>query len=202
MYGTTSATRSSQVFNLFRLGGLQQIAEDSTLESVTKELTMYLVPQFRLFNPEGIVATTGYSNVAEITRGKLIYISGQVARDVSGELVGEEDFRAQVEQVFQNVNVAVEAAGGTFANIVKLNYYCADSVEPSHYPIVKEIRDRFVDIDRPPVSTFVVVRRLIRPEWLIEVEAVAVVPGSSRLSPKSGNGRFTVSSPDKQQAPS
>jgi enamine deaminase RidA (YjgF/YER057c/UK114 family) len=198
----TSGTTGSAGFNILRLGGTRQVAGDSILESVTKELTMYLVPQFKLFNPDGIIATTGYSNVAEITRGKLIYISGQVARDVSGELVGEEDFRAQVEQVFQNVNTAVEAAGGHFANIVKLNYYCVDSVEPSHYPIVKEIRDRFVDTENPPVSTFVVVRRLVRPEWLIEVEAVAVVPGSSRLSPKSANGKAANSSSDKQPAPS
>jgi enamine deaminase RidA (YjgF/YER057c/UK114 family) len=167
------------------------------LQSVKKELAMYLIPQFRLFNPEGIVATTGYSNVAEITRGKLIYISGQVARAVTGELVGEEDFRAQVEQVFQNVNTAVEAAGGTFAHIVKLNYYCVDSVEPWHYPFVKEVRDRYVDIESPPVSTFVVVRRLIRPEWLIEVEAIAVVPGSNRLFPKSANGHADKLSSDK-----
>ena len=138
---------------------------------------MSSVPQFRLFNPEGLPITLGYSHVAEITKGKIIYISGQVARDASGELVGEEDFRAQVEQVFQNVKTAVEAAGGTFASIVKLNYYCVDTVEPSHLPIVREIRDRFVNTENPPVSTFVVVRRLVRPEWLIEVEAVAVVRG-------------------------
>ena len=172
--------------------------DDVHLQSVIKELAMYLIPQFRLFNPEGIVATAGYSNVAEITRGKLIYISGQVARDVSGELVGEEDFRAQVEQVFQNVNAAVEAAGGTFANIVKLNYYCVDSVEPWHYPFVKEVRDRYVDIEEPPVSTFVVVRRLIRPEWLIEVEAVAVVPGPSRLFRSSTNGYKSKSSSSEE----
>jgi enamine deaminase RidA (YjgF/YER057c/UK114 family) len=119
----------------------------------------------------------GYSNVAEVTRGKIIYISGQVPRDWAGELVGEEDFPAQVEQVFRNVKVAVEAAGGTFDNIVKLNYYCVDSVPPHLLPVVRNIRDRYVDTENPPVSTFVIVRRLVRPEWLIELEAVAVVPG-------------------------
>jgi len=177
------------------------LQDDWNLRRATKELAMYLVPQFRLFNPEGIVATEGYSNVAEITRGKLIYISGQVARDVSGELVGEEDFRAQVEQIFRNVNTAVEAAGGTFAHIVKLNYYCVESVEPWHYPFVKEVRDRYVDIENPPVSTFVVVKRLIRPEWLIEVEAVAVVPGSSRLFPRSSNGDTDKVSSKKEPGP-
>jgi len=122
-------------------------------------------------------SSVGYSQVAEITGGKLVYISGQVSRDASDALIGERDFRAQAEQVFQNIKIAVEAAGGTFANIVKLNYYCVDTVESSQLPLVREIRDRFVNTDNPPASTFVVVSRLVRPEWLIEVEAVAVVPG-------------------------
>src|SRR5262245_57529591 len=142
-----------------------------------RELHMLSIPQFRLFNPDGIPVTLGYSNVAEITRGKIIYISGQVARDEWGELVGEENFRAQVEQVADNIDTAVRAAGRTVDNVVKLNYYCVDSVEQCHLPVVKEIRDRYVNTKNPPVSTFVVVRRLIRPEWLIEVEAVAVVQG-------------------------
>ena len=141
---------------------------------------MSSIPQFRLYNPDGMATTLGYSNVAEVTRGKIIYISGQVARDASGELVGEEDFAAQVEQVFRNIKTAVEAAGGTFASIVKLNYYCVDTVEQSHLPVVREIRDRFVNVENPPASTFVVVSRLIRPEWLIEIEAIAVVPGEER----------------------
>ena len=65
--------------------------------------------------------------------------------------------------------------------MIKLNYYCADTVDPAvHLPIVREIRDGYVNTGAPPVSTFVVVRRLVRPEWLIEVEAVAVVPGAGR----------------------
>src|SRR5262252_4394996 len=132
---------------------------------------------FRLFNPKGMPSSIGYSQVAEITGGKLVYISGQVSRDASDALIGERDFGAQAEQVFQNLKIAVEAAGGTFANIIKLNYYCVDTVEPSQLPLVREIRDRFVNTDNPPASTFVVVSRLVRPEWLIEVEAVAVVPG-------------------------
>jgi len=140
---------------------------------------MSSAPQFRCFNPDGIAACPGYSHIAEITQGKIVYISGQVARDSLGELVGEEDFRAQVEQAFQNVNTAIQAAGGAFANVVKLNYYCVDSVDQSRLPIVKEVRDRFVNTENPPASTFVVVTRLARPEWLIEIEAVAVVPGGN-----------------------
>jgi enamine deaminase RidA (YjgF/YER057c/UK114 family) len=131
----------------------------------------------RLSNPETMFKpTAGYSQIAEISGGKLVYIAGQVALDHEGKLVGKDDFRAQVQQVFENLKVAVEAAGGTTKDIVKLNYYCADSVDPDAIPAVREIRDRYVNTAAPPTSTFVVVRRLVRPEWLIEVDAVAVVP--------------------------
>jgi enamine deaminase RidA (YjgF/YER057c/UK114 family) len=113
--------------------------------------------------------------VAEVVSGKLVYTAGQVAVDPSGNLVGKDDFRKQVRQVFENLKSAVEAAGGTFNNIIKLNYYCVDTVESSELAAVREIRDGFVNTETPPASTFVVVQRLVRPEWLIEVEAIAVV---------------------------
>lgn len=131
---------------------------------------------FRIFNPETMAKpTAGYSQVAEVTGGKIVYIAGQVAMDKSGNLVGKDDFRAQVQQVFENLKAAVEAAGGDFQSVIKLNYYCAESVDPALIPAVREIRDKYVNTSSPPTSTFVVVKRLVRPEWLIEVEAVAVV---------------------------
>jgi len=131
---------------------------------------------FRIFNPDTMAKpTAGYSHVAEVTGGKLVYIAGQVAIDRAGNLVGKDDFRAQVQQVFENLKAAVEAAGGDSHSIIKLNYYCAESVDPAQVPIVREIRDKYVNASNPPTSTFVVVKRLVRPEWLIEVDAVAVV---------------------------
>ncbi len=131
---------------------------------------------FRLFNPEGLSKPRGYSHVVEINGGgKLVHIAGQVSLDPSSALVGEDDFAAQVECVFQNLEKAVEATGGTFADIVKLNYYCVERVSADRFPDLREIRDRFVNVENPPVSTFVFVSRLVRPEWLIEIEATAVV---------------------------
>jgi len=131
---------------------------------------------FRIYNP-GMMAkpTAGYSQVAEVTGGKIVYIAGQVAQDKAGNLVGGSDFRAQVQQVFENLKAAVVASGGDFNSVVKLNYFCAESVDPSQMPAMREVRDKFVNTANPPTSTFVVVKRLARPEWLIEVEAVAVV---------------------------
>src|ERR1043166_6548935 len=116
--------------------------------------------------------TAGYSQVAEVSGGKVVFIAGQVAQDRNGNLVGKDDFRAQVQQVFENLQAAVEAAGGDFKNVVKLNYYCAESVDPAEISAVREIRDKYVNTSSPPTSTFVVVKRLVRPGRLIEVGAV------------------------------
>ncbi len=123
-----------------------------------------------LLNPKTIHHPNGYSHVAEISRGKLVFISGQVALDSQGNLVGKDDYAAQTRQVFENLKAAVEAAGGTLKDIVKLNYYCVDL---SRLPEIRAVRDSFLDKERLPVSTAVEVRRLFRPDILIEVEAVA-----------------------------
>jgi enamine deaminase RidA (YjgF/YER057c/UK114 family) len=59
--------------------------------------------------------------------------------------------------------------------VIKLNYYCVESVDPSQIPLAREVRDKYVNTASPPASTFVVVKRLVRPDYLIEVEATAVV---------------------------
>lgn len=82
---------------------------------------------------------------------------------------------AQVSKAFENIGCALEAAGTSFKDVVKLNYYCVESVPANEMSAVREIRDRFVNTQAPPVSMFVFVSRLVRPEWLIEIEATAVV---------------------------
>lgn len=131
---------------------------------------------FRLSNPDTLFKpAVGYSQIAEVSDGKTVYIAGQVALDRSGNLVGKDDFRAQTQQVFENLKAAAEAAGGDFHSVVKLNYYVAENVDPTQIAAIREIRDKYVNIVNPPTSTLVVVKRLVRPEWLLEVDAVAVV---------------------------
>ena len=129
----------------------------------------------RLSSPATLHKPNGYSHVAEVTSGKIVYIAGQVALDREGQQVAAPDFRGQVRQAFANLNEAVKSAGGSFANVIKLNYYCVDRVDRSQLPALREVRDQFVDTQAPPVSTLVFVSDLVRPEWLIEIEAVAVV---------------------------
>jgi enamine deaminase RidA (YjgF/YER057c/UK114 family) len=128
-------------------------------------------------NPKTLIppGPAGYSHVAKVNHGTIVYLSGQVPSDASGKLIGEGDFEAQVEQVFRNLKVAVEAAGGTMADIVKLNYYLVAEVDQAIVPKLRPIRDRYINVENPPASTFVVVSRLMRPGWMIEIEAVAAI---------------------------
>ena len=127
------------------------------------------------FSPATLPPPVGYSHVAKVNKGTLIYLAGQVSSDASGALVGEGNFQAQVEQVFANVKIAVETAGGTMADIVKMNTYLVASVDQAEVPKLRAIRNRHVNTAKPPASTLVVVTRLANPGWLIEIEAVAVI---------------------------
>ncbi len=129
----------------------------------------------RLSNPATIHKPNGYSHVAEIMSGKMVYIAGQVAFNKDGQLLGKDDFAAQLQQVFANLGEALRSAGGSFADVVKLNYFCVERVDRSQLAVVRSTRDRYVNTQAPPVSTFVFVSSLVNPDWLIEVEAVAVM---------------------------
>ncbi|MBM3649335.1 MAG: RidA family protein [Alphaproteobacteria bacterium] len=128
-----------------------------------------------LSNPKTLPPPTGYSQIAEVTKGKIVLIAGQVAHDVAGNLVGANDFGAQVEQVFKNLDAAVRAAGGSFKDIVKINNYCVASVDAAEIATYREVRDRYFDMAAPPTSTFVYVSRLVQPDWLFEIDAMAVI---------------------------
>jgi len=82
-----------------------------------------------IFSPATLPPPVGYSHIAKVNKGTLIYLAGQVSSDASGKLVGEGDFEAQAEQVFRNLKIAVEAAGGSLADIVKLNIYLVAEVD-------------------------------------------------------------------------
>lgn len=131
--------------------------------------------QREFLNPSELGRTYGWTHVATVTGGKTIYISGQVGIDERGEVVGKGDLIAQTEQAFRNVSLALAAAGATFGDVVKTNLYVVD-LRSEHVPIIREVRARYVSPEHPPVSTLVGVAALVGPDWLIEIEAVAVVP--------------------------
>ncbi|MGE0127926.1 MAG: RidA family protein [Blastocatellales bacterium] len=116
-------------------------------------------------------APAGYSHVVEARGGRTLYISGQISVDAAGKLVGAGDFRAQVKQVFENLKARLAEGGATFKDVVKLNFYLADA---SEMQALREVRNSYINLEAPPASTLVVVKQLVRPEYLLEVEAVAV----------------------------
>ncbi|TMJ18050.1 MAG: RidA family protein [Alphaproteobacteria bacterium] len=132
-------------------------------------------PSKEFISPKTLIPPAGYSHIAKVNRGTIVYLAGQVSSDASGRLIGEGNFEAQVEQVFRNLKIAVEAAGGTMANIVKLNIYLVAAVGQAEVPKLRAIRNRYVNVENPPASTLVVVSRLAQPGWLIEIEAVAAL---------------------------
>ena len=132
-------------------------------------------PSKEFISPKTLIPPAGYSHIAKVNRGTIVYLAGQVSSDASGRLIGEGNFEAQVEQVFRNLKIAVEAAGGTMANIVKLNIYLVAAVGQAEVPKLRAIRNRYVNVESPPASTLVVVSRLAQPGWLIEIEAVAAL---------------------------
>ena len=121
--------------------------------------------------PEGMAPGKGYSHVVAAT-GRFVAVAGQVALDESGAVVGEGDPGAQAERVFENLRLALAAAGGSFADVVKFTFFLTDI---SMLPAVREVRNRYIDVDRPPASTAVQVSALFRPEMLLEVEAIAIL---------------------------
>lgn len=122
-------------------------------------------------NPPTLPPGNGFSQISE-GKGRLIWLSGQVPRTPDGTHVAPGDFVGQLEQVFRNLDIAAREAGGAFADIIKLNYYCRQDVDRSLLRHVNIVRDRYIQKERPPASTFVFVSALAWPEWLIEIEAV------------------------------
>jgi enamine deaminase RidA (YjgF/YER057c/UK114 family) len=128
-----------------------------------------------IFSPATLPPPTGYSHIAKVDKGTLVYIAGQVSADASGKLVGEGNFEAQAERVFANVKLAVEAAGATMADIVKMNTYIVAAVDPADVPKMRAVRGRYFGSGTPPASTLVYVSRLAQPGWMIELEVVAAI---------------------------
>jgi len=127
----------------------------------------------RFMNPSTLSTPPGFTHVVEITHGRTIFIAGQVAFDQSGKIVGSQDFRIQTQQVFENLKAALAAVGTDFTHVVKLNIYVVDM---SQLPILREVRNSYINTINPPASTLVEVRRLANEEFLIEIEAVAHIP--------------------------
>jgi|SRR5271154_1416454 len=112
-----------------------------------------------------------YAPVVTVVPGKLVFVSGLLARNQHGEVVGKDDMGAQIKQVGENLKVALEAAGATLANLVRTQTFTTDIDEFFKHV---DVRMKYFGAALP-TSTTVEVRRLSHPDFLVEVEAIAVI---------------------------
>ncbi|MBO4257536.1 RidA family protein [Streptomyces griseorubiginosus] len=125
----------------------------------------------RITAPDGVFPAAQYSHVVMGT-GRFVAIAGQLALDEDGKLVGEGDAVAQARQVFANLGRCLAAAGATFDDVVKLTFFVTDM---AHMPAIREARAAHIPDDRLPAASALQVASLVRPEFLMEIEAFAVV---------------------------
>src|SRR3954452_16145320 len=110
-----------------------------------------------IITPENVHPAVGYSHATR--KGNLLFVSGQLALDKDGKIVGEGDFKAQAEQVFKNLAAVIEAGGGSVNNIMKTITFLTDL---STRPVLTEVREKFYGAE-PPASTLLVISSLVRP---------------------------------------
>jgi enamine deaminase RidA (YjgF/YER057c/UK114 family) len=129
----------------------------------------------RRLNPPELGSPPGYSQIVDVRASRIIFIAGQTALDRDGALVGEGDFAAQADQVFRNLNAALQSVGCDASNLVKLTVFVRDMGQLSTY---REARNRFFGTVTPPAApaiTLVEVSKLYGPDFLIEIEAIAAI---------------------------
>jgi len=130
--------------------------------------------QVKHSNPAGLWTSPRLTQMVEVQGARMIYLSGQTPADASYK-VRSADFREQAHAVYDNIEIALRAAGATFDNIVKTTTYLTDA---ANIPLLRDVRsERYRDLKVPPANTLLVVSRLAEPEFLIEIDVVAALPG-------------------------
>ena len=129
------------------------------------------MPEVTYMNPGGIADPSPSGFTAVVKAGNTVYIAGMVAQDENGNVVGEGDAEAQTRQIWRNIGVAVQAAGGSLADIVKTTTYVT-GIE--HGAAVRRVRGELFP-QNPPTSTLLVVSELANPAYVVEIESIAVI---------------------------
>ena len=119
--------------------------------------------------PTGLSRPPTYTHV--VKAGDTVYIAGQTPVDEQGQVVGRGDITAQTTQVFENIKKALAGAGADFSDLVKITVYVTD---PRFRDALSEVRRKYLT-DELPASTLVVVAGLANPDYLVEIEAIAVI---------------------------
>jgi enamine deaminase RidA (YjgF/YER057c/UK114 family) len=126
-------------------------------------------------NPDAVSRPTNYTHVVVGQGSRVVFISGQVAVDSDGKVVGEGDLELQADKVFENLKACLAGVGASFSDVTKLTTFVVN-YRPEHRAIIGGVRQRHLPAENPPASTLVGVQALALPELMIEIEAVAVLP--------------------------
>lgn len=130
------------------------------------------MPRKQIVVPEGMAPPVGVFSTAVVGEGsRLVFISGMTARGPDGDIVAPGDYEAQTRQVCENLKTAVEAAGGTLDDIMRVDVYVLDVAE---FDTIHRVRKEYFPAD-PPASTLVKVAGLIDPRMVIEITAIALL---------------------------
>ena len=125
------------------------------------------------FNAPGVVKPFGvFSSAAWQPPGQVLHVSGHVAQDEAGRTVGRGDMAVQTRQVLENIRDVLAHAGGVMGDVVKVTVFVTDVAQ---IETIHQVRREFFE-EPYPASTLVQVAQLIDPDWLIEIEAIAVIP--------------------------
>lgn len=127
-------------------------------------------------NPDAVAKPGAYTHVVEATGSRIVFVSGQVARDKDGNVVGPGDLGAQAEQVFKNLEACLASAGATFADVTKMTTFIVGYQSARDQAVVAAVRQKYLPAGNPPASTLLGVQALALPDIMIEIEATAVLP--------------------------
>lgn len=131
-------------------------------------------PAIEFLKPAGLLNVPSFSQVTTARGGKLVFVSGQVAWDEKGKTLFPGDLEAQTRKTYENLKIALAAAGATFDDVVKFTIY-VKNLDTTKWKLVSKVRSEFLSQDRPPASTMIGVTGLVYDELLIEIEAYALV---------------------------
>ena len=135
------------------------------------------MPDISIVNPTTMGAPLSlYGQIARVRASEFVFISGQLATDLNGQVVGANDFDAQMKQVFSNIEAALQSVGATFANVVQFTTYLVHSQDVANFRRVREqLFPTIFPTHRYPPKTLLVVDRLVQEVFLIEIETIAAL---------------------------
>jgi len=127
-------------------------------------------------NPGAVSKPNNYTHVVSTQGSRIVFISGQVAIDAAGNIVGQGDLAAQAAQVFENLKACLASVGATFADVTKMTTFIVSYRPAADRAILGAVRSKYLPVENPPASTLVGVQSLATPDIMIEIEATAVLP--------------------------